>query len=86
MNRNVRKRNFGHVRPTKIQISLRIRTVLSESSLGPFWIAKDEKFLHANNEDTEHGLRGCAECQKVAAKICETEQKYLNGKSVQGNV
>ena len=33
MSRNVRKRTFGHVRPAKIQISLRIRAVWSESSL-----------------------------------------------------
>ena len=32
--RNVRKRTFGHVCPAKIHISLRIRTVWSESSLG----------------------------------------------------
>ena len=41
MSRNVWKRPFGHVRPAKIQISLRIRAVWSESSLGAFWIAKD---------------------------------------------
>ena len=29
------------MRPAKIQISLRIRAVWSESSLGAFWIAKD---------------------------------------------
>ena len=34
MSRNVRKRTFEHVRPAKIQISLRIRAVWSESSLG----------------------------------------------------
>ena len=34
---NVSKRTFGHVRPAKIQISLRIRLVWSESSLGAFW-------------------------------------------------
>ena len=31
---------FGYVRPAKIQISLCIRAVRSESSLGAFWIAK----------------------------------------------
>ena len=50
MSRNVRKRTSGHVRPEKIQISLRIRTG-SESSLDTFWIAKDVKFLHEANED-----------------------------------
>ena len=47
----VRKRTFGHVRPAKIQISLRIRAVWSESSLGAFWITKDVTFLHADCED-----------------------------------
>ena len=40
-NPNVRKRTIGHVRPAKIQISLRIRAVRSEYSLGAFWIADD---------------------------------------------
>ena len=48
--RNVRKRPFVHVRPAKTQISLCIRAVWSESSLGAFCIAKDAKFLHAYNE------------------------------------
>ena len=53
MNRNVRKRTFGHVRPAKVQISLRIRTVWLESSLDTLWIAKDAKFIHADNEDSD---------------------------------
>ena len=40
------------MRPQKIQISLRIRAICSESSLGEFWIANDAKFLHAANEDS----------------------------------
>ena len=36
MCRNVRKLTFGHVRPAKILISLRISTGWSESSLGTF--------------------------------------------------
>ena len=40
MSRNVSKYTFGYVRWAKIQISLRIRTVWSESSLSAFWIAK----------------------------------------------
>ena len=40
---NVRKRSFRNVRPAKIQISLRIRAVWSESSLGAFRIARDAK-------------------------------------------
>ena len=38
------------MRPAKIQISLRIRAVWSESSLGAFWIAKDAAFLDVANE------------------------------------
>ena len=33
------------------------RTVWSESVLGAFWIPKDAKFLHADNEDSEHTAR-----------------------------
>ena len=43
----------GHVRPAKIQISLCIRAVWSESSLDTFWIAKDAKFLQAENKDSD---------------------------------
>ena len=53
MSRKVRKRTFGHVRPEKIQIRLRIRAVWSESSLGAFLTAKDAKFLYADNEDSD---------------------------------
>ena len=44
MSRKVRKRTFGRLRPAKIQISLRIRAVWSESSLGAIKIAYDAKF------------------------------------------
>ena len=53
MNLNVKKDTFGHVRPAKIQIRLRIRAVWSESSLGAVWLAKPAKFLHADNEDSD---------------------------------
>ena len=53
LNRNIRKRTFGFVRPTKIQISLRIRAVWSESSLGAIWIANDAMFLHADNKGSD---------------------------------
>ena len=59
LNRNDRKRKFGHVRPAKIHISLRIRAVWSESSLCAFWIAKDAKFLRAHNEDSNQTSRMC---------------------------
>ena len=54
---NVTKRTFDHVRPAKIQISLRIRAGWSESSLGAFWIAKGAQFLHADNEDSDQTAR-----------------------------
>ena len=50
MSRNVRKRAFGHVNSSNIQINL--CEVLPESSLGAFWTAKDAKFLDADNEES----------------------------------
>ena len=46
---------FRHVRSAKIQIS--ICEVWSESSLTAFWIAKDAKFLQADNEDSDQTVR-----------------------------
>ena len=37
--------------PVKIQISLGIHSVWSESSLGTFWIAVDAKFLYVDKDD-----------------------------------
>ena len=45
------ERTFWHVRPAMIQISLRFRTVCSDSLLGAFWITKDAMFLCAGTED-----------------------------------
>ena len=55
--RNVMKRTVKHVLPAKIQISLRIRAVWSESSLGAFWIAKDAKCQHVVSEDSDQTPR-----------------------------
>ena len=52
MSPSVRKHTFGQVRPVKIQISLRIHTVWSESSPHVFSMAKDAKFLRAANKDS----------------------------------
>ena len=57
LSRNVGKYTLGYVRPEKIQISLHIRTVWSESSLGAFWISKDANFLHADNENSDQIAR-----------------------------
>ena len=53
MTRSLRKRTFGHMRLLKILIRLRIRAVWSESSLGTVLTAKDAKFLHADNENSD---------------------------------
>ena len=42
---------LGHVSLANIQIRLRIATVWSASSLRAFWIVKDAKLLHEDNED-----------------------------------
>ena len=55
--RNARKHTFGHMRPAKIQIGLRIRTVWSEPSLDAFWIAKDAKFLVSTKTDQTAQVR-----------------------------
>ena len=82
MSRNIRKRNFRYVRPAKIQISLLIRAVWSESSLSAFRIAQDAKFLHEDNEDADaqvdlslhlahmfEGVRGSFE-NRISLKPC----------------
>ena len=51
MSHNVPKRTFGRVLPVKIQISMRIHAVGSESSLVAFRIAKDAKCLYAENDE-----------------------------------
>ena len=57
INRNFRKRTIRHVRLAKIQISLRVRAVWSESSLGAFWIAKDARFDHEDNIYSDQSAR-----------------------------
>ena len=56
---NVRKHSFGQVRPAKIQISLYICAVWSESSLVAFYKAKDARFLHVDNEDSDQIMLMC---------------------------
>ena len=45
------------VRPAKTQISLGIRPVWLESSLGAQWVAKDPSFPHAESEDSDQTER-----------------------------
>ena len=47
------KTNKMNVRPAKIQISLGIRPVWSESSLCTQSVVKDPSFLHADSEDAD---------------------------------
>ena len=54
---HVRKRTFRYVPPMKIQISLPICAVRSESSLGALRIAKDTKCLHADNKNSDQTLQ-----------------------------
>ena len=54
MGRKVRKRTFVHVRSANIQVRLRIRAVRSGAS---FWIAKDARVIHADNEDSDQTAR-----------------------------
>ena len=54
---NEPQRTFENKHQTKIQISLRICAVWSESSLCAFWIGKGAKFLHVNNEDLDQTAR-----------------------------
>ena len=49
-----------HACPSKTQISLRIRTVWSESSMGALWVAKDPRFYRWKTK-TLIRLWGCAD-------------------------
>ena len=61
MNRNVENRTCGHMRPAKIRISLRIRAVWSESSLGAILITKGTCkqgfFMHYEDSDQTARMR-----------------------------
>ena len=45
--------SYRHVCPVNIRINLCICAVLSESWLGIVWIAKDARFLHADNVNSD---------------------------------
>ena len=57
MGRNVRKHTFLHVRPTKTQISLRIRSAWSESSLSVWRNFASLVIQNAPSEDTDQTAR-----------------------------
>ena len=78
MNRNERKRTFGHVRPTMTRVSLRIRAVWLESSLSARGNFASLAILHAVSEDFAQTVRmrrliwnfAGRTCLKVLFKFC----------------
>ena len=68
---NVRKRTFEHVLPAKIHISMRIRAVWSESSLGAYWPVKDAKFLRADSGYSDQTVRTRRLTLVVFGRICQ---------------
>ena len=60
-----------HVHPAKIQISLCIRAVWSEPSQGAIWIAKNPKFLHLDNEDSDQTARKRRLIWVFAGRTCQ---------------
>ena len=53
MSHSMTKQTKWSVHPAKIQISLGIHPVWSESSLCALWVSKDPNFLHADSEDAD---------------------------------
>ena len=84
MIRTVRKCSFRHACPVNSHIRLRIRAVWSESSLVAFWIARDAKVPHADNEDSDLTTRmrrlicvfDWRTCQKVFFSRCGSDIFY----------
>ena len=72
LSRNVRKRTFDCVQPAKIQISLRIRAVWSESSLCAFWITTEATVPHTYNEDSDQTARMCRLIWVFVRRTCQT--------------
>ena len=73
MSLNLKKRTFRSVCPAKIQISLRIRAVWSESSLGAFWIAKAVKCLREDNEWSD-----CSNAQSDQSSLGAHVRRYVS--------
>ena len=80
INRNGKDCTFGNVRPAKIQISLRIRAVWSESSLCAFRIANDAKFIRENNEDSDQTARMRRLIWVFAGRTCQ-KVRFLTSRS-----
>ena len=64
MRHNASTRTFGYLRPAKIQISLRIRAVWSESSLDEFF---DSQWYKVSSREQQNHWSDC-----------ENAQDYLN--------
>ena len=71
MSQNVGKRTVAHVHQAKIQISLRIRAVWPESSLGAFRIAKAAQFLYADWKDAGRTARKCRLIWVFVGRTCQ---------------
>ena len=63
--------------PAKTQISLGIHPVWSESLLCAHWVAKDPRFLHADNEDSDQTGRFCWFCHEETHVTLHTRQDFL---------
>ena len=75
MSRNDRKRTIGNVRPAKIQISLRIRAVCSESSLWAFRIAMQSIFSRTTETLISLRIVGLT-CQMVRFRPLRLKYTY----------
>ena len=70
MSRNVRKRTLLHVHPTKIQISLRMRAVWSESSLSAWRYFASLAIQKAPSEDSDQTAQMRSLIWNFAGRTC----------------
>ena len=64
---------FRYMHSANIHYNLRV--VWSDSSLGAFWIAKDAKFLHTKNEDSDQTVWTCRLIWDIAGRTCPDEEQ-----------
>ena len=72
------------MRPEKIQISLCIRAVWSESVLGTFWIAKYAKFLDTDNGNSNKTARIRRLIWTFVGRTCQTVLFSRCGSTING--
>ena len=86
MSRDARTHTFRYVRTAKMQISLRIRAMWSESSLNAFYIARAAQYLHV---DSEYSIQTARMRRLILVFVGRTYQKVCfphNGSSIVGVV